>query len=74
MDDPGYADYQDPRLQPPDNYYHDPTPPEAYQECGHRYACKRVWCEIANSISPEDTIDAILALVLGCESCEEFDG
>ena len=70
MDDPGYADYQGPRLQPPDidepdeesNY-------GSYESCIHCAACSRVvlW------LSGQTMVGAHrLADVLECAECDEW--
>lgn len=75
MDDPGYADYNDPRLQPPAGYFHDPTPAETYELCAHRYACRHA-LEQCGACHIDEGFPWIeeLSQMLGCEDCEEFDG
>ena len=75
MDDPGYADYQDPRLQPPDINEPDEeeTPTGYYRSCSHQYACLRVLKRIIDFdlMQPDD--DEI-ADRLECEWCDQWEG
>ena len=61
--DPGYTDYLDPRLAPPEE--RDPTPVEYFEGCVHAAACQRV-LELLGE--PVDN----LAARLSCGECDEW--
>ena len=70
MGDPGYADYQDYRLQPPDiDEPDEESNRDSYDRCIHCLACSRA----ALRISGVTMVGADrLADALGCADCEEW--
>ena len=65
----GYANYQDPRLQPPEDYEPE-SDYNAYDRCTHCMACSR----LALRLSGETMIGAHrLAGTLGCAECEQWE-
>jgi len=74
MDDPGYEDYQDPRLQPPGIDEPDEmTPAECWERCVHSGACLRMLKRIIDFdlMQPDDEE---IADRLECEWCDEWEG
>lgn len=69
MEDPGYADWQDPRLQPPERE-EVPTGADAMDECAHAAACERLYRELVGVDECEvGWVDAMCRR-LGCgEGC-----
>ncbi len=74
MNDPGYADYNDPRLQPPDiNEPDEESAVGSYRSCSHQYACRRMLKRIIDFdlMQPDDEE---IADKLGCEWCGQWEG
>jgi hypothetical protein len=70
MDDPGYADYQDARLIPPDiNEPDEMTPAECWERCVHAVACMGLLLRLSDvrATSVEHAAEA-----MGCAECDEW--
>lgn len=69
--DPGYTDYLDPRLAPPEE--RDPTPAEYFEGCVHSAACHRV-LELFEGAVNTDRVGWLddLAARLSCGECDEW--
>lgn len=69
--DPGYTDYLDPRLAPPEE--REPTPGDCYEGCVHGEACRRVLELFEGPVNTERFawMDD-LAARLSCGECDEW--
>lgn len=69
--DPGYTDYLDPRLDPPEE--RDPTPAEYFEGCVHCAACQRVFELLEGPVDKDHFGWADeLAARLDCGWCDEW--
>lgn len=74
MDDPGYTDYSDPRLQPPDiNEPDEESAVGSYRMCAHGGACLRMLRRIID-FELLDPDDEEIADRLECEWCDQWEG
>jgi hypothetical protein len=69
----GYTDYNDPRLQPPEDGGEDMTPAECWARCVHGDACMGLLMRLEGELPKHDRI-ARAAEMMGCEDCGTWEG
>lgn len=70
MDDSGYANYQDSRLQPPDEGDEPQGAFECWMRCKHGDACAALFARVTH----DEMADAdVWASKMGCEDCDEWE-
>jgi hypothetical protein len=62
----GFANYQDPRLQPSDVGDDEMTPAECYMTCAHAEACVRIYRRETGELYD-------VSLELGCGECDQWE-
>lgn len=69
MTDPGYVNYQDPRLQPPEDD-EDMTPTECWERCIHGAACMGLLMHLtdSNMLSIDKAVET-----MGCAECVQWE-
>lgn len=70
MEDPGYSSYQDPRLQPPEEY---DDPVAEFDRCTHRFACMRLYRTFVDDAKYAGWLDEMCRRMCCGEDCDEFE-